>query len=197
MNGRRPRLNGRTMNETNSIGAISSVSDERRALAARTAMKKCSPCFQKPTPSTIAKLMIDIVPVTVNWLVTVNGCAPGTIAERHRADPVGERMNMKAVNTHGRYLRPSGPIDCAGDVVDEAGQHLDRGLPAAGHQLALEPAPHEHHDHSQDDQHPQRRIGEHGTASPPAAPPPIGEIMNWCIGSILAGPATCSSFLSR
>ena len=53
--------------------------------------KKCRPCFQKPTTSTIAKLMIAITPVMVNWLVTVKGWAPGTIAERHQAQQIGEQ----------------------------------------------------------------------------------------------------------
>ena len=55
---------------------------------------------QKPTPSTIAKLMIDITPVIVNWLVTVNGCTPVS-ANGMVPTKLANRMKMKAVNTHG------------------------------------------------------------------------------------------------
>ena len=40
----------------------------------------------------MAKLMIDMTPVKVNWLVTVNGCAAETIAEGHVAHQVGEQQ---------------------------------------------------------------------------------------------------------
>ena len=63
--------------------------------------KKLQPCFQKPTPSTIAKLTIDSTPVTVNWLVTVKGCAPGTIPNGIAPMTLANRMKVKAVNTHG------------------------------------------------------------------------------------------------
>ena len=71
-NGRRPRLNGRTMNEMNSIGAMKHLT-RNGAPFGTNSEKKCRPCFQKPTPSTIAKLITLMKPVTVNWLVTVNG----------------------------------------------------------------------------------------------------------------------------
>ncbi len=65
MNGRSPRLNGRTMNEISSIGnsrifATSGTPDGANS------EKKCRPCFQKPTPSTMAKLIRDMTPVIVN-----------------------------------------------------------------------------------------------------------------------------------
>ena len=65
-------------------------------------VKNLMPCFQNPTPSTIAKLVIDITPVTVNWLVTVKGCAPGMIASGIAPIQFENRMNTNAVNTHGR-----------------------------------------------------------------------------------------------
>ena len=46
--------------------------------------------------------MIDIAPVTVNWLVTVNGCPPGTTANGIAPRILANSMKMKAVNTHGR-----------------------------------------------------------------------------------------------
>src|SRR4249920_2936017 len=99
-NGRSPRLNGRTRNEMNSIGAINSLTANGVPDGTNNE-KKCSPCFQKPTPSTMVKLMIDSTPVTVNWLVTVNGCAPGTIASGSAPIQFENKMNMNAVNTHG------------------------------------------------------------------------------------------------
>ena len=54
--------------------------------------------------------MIDMVPVTVNWLVTVKGCAAGMIPNGMAPTQFAARMNVNAVNIHGRYLRPSLPI---------------------------------------------------------------------------------------
>ena len=114
MKGRRPRLNGRTRKLMNSIGAISSLRMNGVSFGTNSE-KKCSPCFQKPTPSTIAKLMIDITPVTVNWLVTVNGWAPDD-RERHRAEEIGEQdedeggedpRQIGAALRPDRCLRPS------------------------------------------------------------------------------------------
>src|SRR5690242_10238289 len=110
MNGRSPSENGRTMNEMNSTTAISGFRTNGASFGQKK-LKKCSLCFQKPTISTIAKLVSDIVPVTENWLVTVNGCPPGTIANGIAPRMLANRMKVKAVNTQGRYLRPSGPID--------------------------------------------------------------------------------------
>ena len=99
--------------------------------------KKWKPCLQKPTISTIEKLMIAITPVTVNWLVTVNGCDAGPSANGIMPSRFANRMNMKTVNTQGTYLRPSGPTLVVEHRIDEAGDALDRDLPAAGDELAL------------------------------------------------------------
>ena len=72
--------------------------------------KKWKPCRQKPTTSTIEKLMIASTPVIVNWLVTVNGWTPGITPNGIMPIRLANRMKMKIVNTQGRYLRPSGPI---------------------------------------------------------------------------------------
>ena len=45
--------------------------------------------------------MIAITPVTVNWLVTVNGWTPGTTPNGIMPIRFANRMNMKTVNTHG------------------------------------------------------------------------------------------------
>ncbi len=72
-------------------------------------LKKWKPCFQKPTISTIPKLMIASTPVTVNWLVTVKGWTPGMIPNGIMPIRLANRTKMKTVNTQGTYLRPSGP----------------------------------------------------------------------------------------
>src|SRR4051812_16258022 len=112
-NSRSARLNGRTMNETNSIGTISNLR-MNGVPCGTNKEKKWKPCRQKPVISTIEKLMIAITPVMVNWLVTVNGWVlVPTIGEKIangiRPSRLAKRMNMKMVNTQGRYLRPSGP----------------------------------------------------------------------------------------
>ncbi len=85
----------------NSIGAISSLKMNGASFGTNSE-KKCRPCFQKPTPSTIAKLISDITPVTVNWLVTVNGWAPGITPNGIAPIKLANRMKMNAVKTHGR-----------------------------------------------------------------------------------------------
>ena len=71
--------------------------------------KKWKPCRQKPTISTIEKLMIAITPVIVNWLVTVNGWTPGITPNGIIPIRLANRMNMKMVNTQGTYLAPLRP----------------------------------------------------------------------------------------
>src|SRR5262249_37846225 len=72
--------------------------------------KKWRPCFQKPTPSTIAKVISDMTPVKVNWLVTVNGCAAATMPNGMLPMRFANSRKMKAVNPDGRYCPPSGPM---------------------------------------------------------------------------------------
>ena len=63
--------------------------------------------------------------------------------------------------------------------VDEAGEAFDRGLPAAGDQLALRSPPDMNSQTAAEhDQHPQRRVGEH-ERRPISSPPPTGWIRNW------------------
>src|SRR4051812_8623202 len=101
------RLNGRTMNETNSIGTISSLR-MNGVPCGTNSEKNLKPWRQKPVTKTIEKLMIAITPVTVNWLVTVKGCAP-TNAKGIRPNRLANRMKVKMVKTQGTNLRPSGP----------------------------------------------------------------------------------------
>ena len=56
----------------NSIGAISGVMN-RGVPWGTNRPKNLRPCFQKPTASTIEKLRMASIPVTVKWLVKVNG----------------------------------------------------------------------------------------------------------------------------
>jgi len=54
--------------------------------------------------------MIDITPVKVNWLVTVNGWAAATTPNGMLPIRLANSRNTKDVNTHGRYFLPSGPM---------------------------------------------------------------------------------------
>ena len=74
-------------------------------------------------------------------------------------------------------------------AVDEAGDALDRDLPAAGNQLALHAAQHEQQiAPSTISIHSAQLVKGNGLAGQIARQ--IGSIMNWCIGSILASAAT-------
>ena len=96
---------------------------------------------------------------------------------------------MKAMNTQGTYLRPCGPMLAVDHRVDEAGEAFDRDLPAAGHQLALHAASMNSQIAGQNDQHPQRAVGEDEGAAVQMSRR-SGSIWNWCIGSILVSAAT-------
>src|SRR5690606_23654724 len=192
MNGRNPRLNGRTRNDTNSIGATMNFSANGVPLGTNSE-KKCSPCFQKPTPSTIAKLMIDSMPVMVNWLVTVNGCAP-RIANGIAPIQLAARMKMNAVNTHGRYLRPSGPMLARVMLSTNPVSPSTAACQRPGTNCRLNP-PHMNTKiaPSTISIHRAELVNRNGDASSVSLP--IGAIWNWCIGSILVAAATVSSLL--
>ena len=127
------------MNEMNSIGN-SRILPIQWTPGGTNREKKCSPCFQKPTPSTIAKLISDMTPVKVNWLVTVNGCAAADNAEGHVAHEVREQQEDEGGEHPRQVLLAFGADARVDHVVDEADQPFDRDLPAAGDQLALHPA---------------------------------------------------------
>ena len=148
-NSRSARLNGRTMNESNSIRKISG-SITMGVPCGMNSEKKWKPCRQKPTIRTIAKLMIAMIPVTVNWLVTVKGWAP-TRANGIMPSRLANRMNMKTVNTQGMYLRPSGPMLVVTIELTKPVTPSTIDLPAAGDELALHPAEHEQPDQREDD----------------------------------------------
>src|SRR3546814_6724630 len=84
-NSRRPRLNGRTMKDTNSIGAMKGIIGQGVPCGTNSE-KKCSPWRQKPTTSTIEKDSTANTPVMVKWLVTVSGCTPPSRSEEHTSE---------------------------------------------------------------------------------------------------------------
>src|SRR5438270_4579862 len=193
MNGRSPRLKGRTMNDTNSIG-------KRRTFPTQwtpdgtNKEKKCSPCFQKPTPSTIAKLISDITPVKVNWLVTVNGCAWRMTPKGILPIKLANSRKMNAVNTHGRYFLPSGPmlawtmsstkpISPSTIICQRPGINSRRMPPNMKNQIVP----------STISVHRALLVKTNGLW-PPLNEPKIGSISNWCIGSM--SPAATLSPLS-
>ena len=97
-NSRKPRLNGRTMNEMNSIRKISGIIG-LGVPCGMNSEKKWKPWRQKPTISTIEKLMIASTPVMLKWLVVVNGCRPGMIASGIKPRKLANRMKMKSEKT--------------------------------------------------------------------------------------------------
>ena len=74
----------------NSIGTISGEHDQGVPCGTNSE-KKCRPCRQKPTISTIEKLSIASTPVMLKWLVGVNGCAAGNDRQRQQAEQVGDQ----------------------------------------------------------------------------------------------------------
>src|SRR4028119_2061563 len=78
---RSARLNGRTMNEMNSMAAISGTMTAG-VPCGMNREKKCRPWRQKPTISTMAKLITASTPVMLKWLVVVKACLPGITASR-------------------------------------------------------------------------------------------------------------------
>ena len=58
--------------------------------------KKCSLWRQKPTISTIEKLITASTPVIEKWLVVVKLCRPGITASGSRPSRFATRMNVKS-----------------------------------------------------------------------------------------------------
>ena len=88
------------------------------------------------------------------------GVSAGDDPDRHVADEVREEQEDERGEHPRQELLALGPDADVHHVVDKGDQPLDGDLPAAGDQLALHPAEHEQPDHAQDDQRPQRAIGE-------------------------------------
>ena len=148
------------MNEMNSIGNSSDLADPADCPGGMNSEKKCRPCFQKPTPRTMAKLISDMTPVNVNWLVTVNGCARETIPKGMLPIRLANSRKMNAVNTHGKYFLPSGPMLAWTMSSTKPISPSTVTCQRPGNQLALHSAEHEHVDRAEHDQHPQRAVGE-------------------------------------
>ena len=83
--------------------------------------------------------MIASTPVMVRWLVTRTDARP-TNATGSMPSRLANRMNMKSGEDIGREVRALRTDVGVHHVGDEAGEALDRHLPAAGHQLALHAA---------------------------------------------------------
>jgi hypothetical protein len=81
-------------------------------------------------------------------------------ADRHHAQQVRDQDEHEQREYVRRELLAFGADVRRHHVVDEAGETLDRRLPAAGHQFALQPAEHEQPQRAERDHHPQRAVGE-------------------------------------
>jgi hypothetical protein len=84
----------------------------------------------------------------------------GHDTERKQADQVGKQQEHEQREDVGDELLALRPDVRLHHIHDEAGHALDRGLPAAGDQLALHSAQHEQPQQSCRDEHEQSRIGE-------------------------------------
>ena len=85
---------------------------------------------------------------------------PADHADRDQAEDVGEQDEHEQREYVRRILAAFGADIGGHHVVDKAGKAFDHELPAAGHQLALHAALHEHPDRDQRQQHPQGAVGE-------------------------------------
>ena len=103
--------------------------------------------------------MIAMTPVTVNWLVTVNGWAP-TRANGIMPIRLANRMNMKTVNTQGTYLRPSGPMLVVSIEVTKPVTPSTATCQRPGTSSRFIPPSMNSQISAEDDQHPQRAVGE-------------------------------------
>ena len=131
--------------------------------------------------------MIAMIPVTVNWLVTVKGWAP-TRAKGIIPSRLANRMNMKTVNTQGMYLRPSGPILVVTIEVTKPVTPSTATCQRPGTSSRFIPP-------SMKIQISARTTSIHKallvkTNGVPSRWPASGLIWNWCIGSILLSAAT-------
>ena len=188
-NSRRPRLNGRTMKEMNSIGAISGIIGSGVPCGTNSE-KKCKPWRQKPTISTIEKLSIASTPVMLKWLVVVKLCTPGMIPNGIRPSKVGDQDEGEQRKQVGHELLALGADVHASQAVDEAGQPFDRHLPAARHQLALHAQHHETEDRARARPASTAELLVKLMSYGPMCSGTIGSTLNWCIGSILPSAAT-------
>src|SRR3546814_11554418 len=105
-NSRRPRLNGRTMKDTNSIGAMKGIIGQGVPCGTNSE-KKCSPWRQKLTTSTIEKGRPASTPVMVKWLVTGSGCTT-TSAQATSPGMLKTTINLKAAKKKGKDMTPYG-----------------------------------------------------------------------------------------
>ena len=122
--------------------------------------KKCKPCFQKPTISTIEKLMIASTPVTVKWLVTVKGCTPDD-AERQHAEHVGDQDEHEQREDVGRELAlPFGPIFASIMLVTKPVKLSTAICQRPGTSSRFMPPSMNTHSTTSVEHHPQRGIGE-------------------------------------
>ena len=66
-------------------------------------LRKRKPFLAKPTPSTVRNTSAASAAVTTMWLVTVK--KPGIMPSMLHV-----KMNMKSVNTRGKYFMPECPV---------------------------------------------------------------------------------------
>ena len=118
------------------------------------------PCFQKPTSSTIEKLIAAKTPVTVKWLVKVNACTLGDDTNRDQAQKVREKDEHEQAKDVRHIFAPFLANICLEHVVDEAGKRLNGHLPTSGDKLALHAAKHKAPNKKHGDSHPHSGVGE-------------------------------------
>src|SRR5260221_2689433 len=135
-----------------------------------------------------------MTPVKVNWLVTVNGCAWRITPKGMLPMRLANSRKMKAVNTHGKYFLPPGPmlawtmsstkpIKPSTITCQRPGMSSRFIPPNMKNQIVP----------STISVHRALLVKTNGLW-PPLNEPKIGSISNWCIGSM--SPAATYSPLS-
>ena len=128
--------------------------------------------------------------VMVRWLVTVNGCTPGTIPNGIIPMKFAIRMNMNSENTKGTYFLPSGPTLEVSILLTKPATPSTAICQRPGTSSRFIPP------HMNSHKAPNTRIMNNEefvkeTSYPAISSCASGSIWNWCIGSILPlSPAT-------
>src|SRR5437763_4435449 len=135
-----------------------------------------------------------MTPVKVNWLVTVNGCAWRITPRGMLPMRLANSRKMNAVNTHGRYFLPSGPMLAWTMSSTKPISPSTITCHRPGISSCFIPP-------NMKNQIVPRTISVHRALLvktnglwPPLNEPKIGSISNWCIGSM--SPAATYSPLS-
>ena len=122
------------------------LENERACPWARTRRRSAARASRSRRPARFQKLMIAITPGDRELAGDGEGMDARNDPERHQAHQIGKQDEDEDGEYPRHVFAPFGADIGVEHVGDEAGDAFDRDLPAAGDQLTLHPAEHEHPD---------------------------------------------------